>query len=212
MDDWQIKIKLKHISNDDLIELLKIRDYHNQKFNQLKLHMFFLLSSGHDDFLQEITEIDYHTRIFTYVDHSIKINSKPVVHTSAYNAVPDEIWLDKELKTKYEYEEYHGNNGSIHLPRQFRAKKLENPFAELIRSDYNKDSLQHLNRMETRFISHTTGIYCAKCGFSNKVDNRGILPFMGDMLNNQLVSIRFKCSNCDEDYDLGLLSLLKKHF
>lgn len=218
MEDWHLKNKLKHISNDDLTELLKVRDYHNQKFNQLKVGMFFLLSSGHDDFLQEITEIDYYTRTFIYVDHSIKINSKPVAHTSAYNAVPEEIWLDKELKTKYKYEEYHDNNGAIHLPKQYpgiiNRKKQINPVQSYLyeNPEYNKDSLQQIHRMESRFISHTTGIYCAKCGFSNKVDNRGILPFVSDMLNNQLVNISFKCSNCDESYDLGLLSLIKKQF
>ncbi len=215
LDKFRLQSGLNSLSNDDLIELLKIRDYHNQKFNQLKPGMRFLLISGYDDFEQEIIEIDYHARTFVYVDHSIKINSEPVKHTSAYNVVPTELFLDSDAlynRKKFVFEEYRDNNGSIHLPKQFRVKKLKNPFAELTLSDYNKNSLQHLNRMKTRSISHTTGICCAKCGFSNKVDNRGILPFIGDMLNNQLVSIRFKCSNCDEDYDLGLLSLIKKQF
>lgn len=221
LDKFRLQSGLNSLSNDEIKKFLMVRDYHNQKFNQLKIGMRFLLSSGHDDFEQEIIEIDYHARTFVYVDHSIKINSKPVKHTSAYNAVPTELFLDADAlynRKEFVFEEYHDNNGAIHLPKQYpdiiNRKKHMNPVQAYLyeNPEYNKDSLQQIHRIETRFISHTTDIYCAKCGFSNKVDNRRILPFIGDKLNNQLVSIRFKCSNCNEDYDLGLLSLIKKQF
>ena len=122
LDKFRLQSGLNSLSNDEIKEFLIVRDYHNQKFNQLKPGMRFLLNSGYDEFEQEIIEIDYHARTFVYVDHSIKINSEPVKHTSAYNVVPTELFLDGDAlynRKEFVFEEYHHNNGAIHLPKQF---------------------------------------------------------------------------------------------
>lgn len=61
-----------------------------------------------------------------------------------------------------------------------------------------------LNANEKRFVSHTTTIKCAKCGVELKINNRHLLPFEYEKINNSIGKIWIPCPICDEKYDLGI--------
>ena len=55
-----------------------------------------------------------------------------------------------------------------------------------------------------RFVSNTTGMNCSKCGADYKVNNRRILPFEFETLNEHIGKIWIPCPRCEEKYDLGI--------
>lgn len=55
-----------------------------------------------------------------------------------------------------------------------------------------------------RFTSQTTGMTCAMCGTEFKINNREILPFEFEKLNENIGKIWIPCPRCDERYDLGI--------
>jgi len=57
---------------------------------------------------------------------------------------------------------------------------------------------------EKRFVSHSTGIICAKCGGEFKINNRHRLPFTFEKLNDKIGKIYMPCPKCGEEYDLGI--------
>lgn len=74
--------------------------------------------------------------------------------------------------------------------------KLSNSFV--------RDTEEILESNEKRFVSHSTGMKCAKCGEEFKITNRHILPFEFEKLNDNIGRIWIPCPRCNESYDLGI--------
>ena len=55
-----------------------------------------------------------------------------------------------------------------------------------------------------RFVSQTTRMVCASCGAEFEVNNRHLLPFEFEKLNDTIGKIWIPCPRCDEKYDLGI--------
>lgn len=60
---------------------------------------------------------------------------------------------------------------------------------------------------EKRFVSQTTHFICAKCGGNTPISNRYRLPLKAEKETGNLIRLHFPCPKCNEEYDLGLVTL-----
>ena len=88
------------LRTDQIEKLLLARQYHCEKFKQIKVGMIFTSIAGFDDAINEIVEIDLDMMCFLYKDISIE-QSK--IKCSKMFFIPDTIFLnidDLVLKCK----------------------------------------------------------------------------------------------------------------
>ena len=92
-----------YLNNDDFNKLILNRKKQIFKFNQLKTEMIFIVKEDIDTFKHIITDVDLHTKTFSYIDLSYPENSPKymqVEKTKNFGYTPSEIYENEEMFEK----------------------------------------------------------------------------------------------------------------
>lgn len=144
--------------------------------------------NSEDEYKRAVQEIEQAIRIMTYI--------------------PEETDIQK-------YNEDVKKNGDARRKHAERLTALSEAIKEYLKDMIPTDKDLELSNSilasnENRFVSQTTGITCAKCGDTYKLNNRHLIPFRVERASKHLIQIFIPCPRCNEEYDLGYMRFVEQ--